>query len=138
MSSKRSGGTIRCRMPFLVQIEQLQIVTLSRSAVTRKRTRPQWHPPCIDRMALLVVILREQPELRRVARRLDQAEVLEGQRGDEAAARRALEQALLDQEWLDDLLDGVARLGQRRRQRLDADRAAGVVLGDGREITAVH
>src|SRR6476619_3716798 len=32
-------------MPFLVHIEQLQIVTPSRSAVTRKRTRPQWHPP---------------------------------------------------------------------------------------------
>src|SRR4051812_42602034 len=35
------GWHIRCQMPFLVQIEQLQMVTPSRSAVTRKRTRPQ-------------------------------------------------------------------------------------------------
>src|SRR5690242_7747420 len=45
MSSNCSGGTIRCRKPFLVQIEQLHSVTRSRSVVTRKRTRPQWHPP---------------------------------------------------------------------------------------------
>src|SRR5262245_48778087 len=45
MSSKRSGGTIKCRIPFLVQIEQLQSTTDARSAVTRKLTRTQWHPP---------------------------------------------------------------------------------------------
>src|SRR5262245_34921176 len=46
-SSKRSGATIKCRIPFLVQIEQLQSITDARSAVTRQRTRPQWHPPSI-------------------------------------------------------------------------------------------
>src|ERR1700730_18857752 len=46
-SSNRSGGTIRCRNPFFVQIEQLQSVTRVRSAVTRNRTRRQWHPPSI-------------------------------------------------------------------------------------------
>jgi hypothetical protein len=47
-----------------------------------------------------------------------------------APARRALDEALLDQIGLDDLLDRVARLGQRGRDRLDADRAAAVILGD--------
>jgi hypothetical protein len=40
-SSKRSGGTIGWMMPLLVQIEQMQIVAVSRSAVTRKRPRLQ-------------------------------------------------------------------------------------------------
>src|ERR1700761_6422833 len=46
-SSNCSGATIRCKKPFLVQTEQLHSVTRSRSAVTRKRTRPQWQPPDI-------------------------------------------------------------------------------------------
>src|SRR5215469_8932462 len=46
-SSNRSGGTIRCRNPFLAQIEQLQSVTRVRSAVTRNRTRPQWREPLL-------------------------------------------------------------------------------------------
>src|SRR4051794_32801346 len=60
----------------------------------------------------------------RVARRLGQAEVAEGVRGQHAPARGALHEALLDQEWFDDVLDGVARLGERSRDGLDADRAA--------------
>src|SRR5262245_64844237 len=58
--------------------------------------------------------------------------------GEQAAARRALHQALLDQERLDDLLDRVARLRQRRRDGLDPDRAAAVVRRDEGEIAAVH
>ena len=54
----------------------------------------------------------------------------EGVGGEQPAARRALDEALLDQERLDDLLDGVARLRQRRRDGLDADRAAAVVHRD--------
>jgi hypothetical protein len=46
-NSKRSGGTIRCKNPFLLQIEQLHSVTCDRSAVTRKHTRPQWQLPDI-------------------------------------------------------------------------------------------
>src|ERR1700732_1199815 len=34
----------KCR-PFLVQIEQLHAVTVARSVVHSKRTRPQWQPP---------------------------------------------------------------------------------------------
>ena len=51
-------------------------------------------------------------------------------RREQPAARRALHEALLDQEGLDDLLDRVARLGQRRGDGLDADRAAAEILGD--------
>ena len=54
----------------------------------------------------------------------------EGLRRQQAAARRALDEALLDEEGLDDLLDGVARLRQRRGDRLDADRPAAEALGD--------
>jgi hypothetical protein len=38
----RSAGTIKCKYPHLLQIEQLQSVTSSLAgAVTSKRTRPQ-------------------------------------------------------------------------------------------------
>src|SRR6266481_9392780 len=77
ISSNCSGGTIRCRIPFLVQIEQLQSVTEARSAVTRKRTRPQWQPPCIvfcikrDPLSagvlLVAAAVAEQMELRRIS-----------------------------------------------------------------------
>src|SRR5262245_19366831 len=112
MSSNCSGGTIRCRIPFLVHIEQLHSLTRARSAVTRKRIRPQWHPPSmvvsiVD--PLVLVSLPEQPELRGIARGLRQAEMPERMRGEQPPARRALDEALLDQERLDDLLDGVAR-----------------------------
>src|SRR5215510_1269209 len=56
MSSNCSGDTIRCRIPFLVQIEQLQSLTRARSAVTRNLTRPQWHPPS---MVLSMVVVSE-------------------------------------------------------------------------------
>src|SRR5262245_65865782 len=56
-SSKSSTGTGRCRMPFLVHIEQLHCDKRSRSTRARKRTRPQWQPPydcCSIRHAPLV------------------------------------------------------------------------------------
>ena len=62
----------------------------------------------------------------------------EGMAGEQPAARRALDEALLDEEGLDDVLDGVARLRQRRRDRLDPDRAAAVIRRDRGEIAAVH
>src|SRR3982075_3717629 len=89
--------------------------------------------------AASVVTLRvaEQSELRRIARGLGKAEMLEGVRGQEPSARRALQIAALDQEGLDDVLDGIARLRQRRRHGLHADRPAAVVHRDGGEITPV-
>ncbi|MGY4509803.1 hypothetical protein ACVIN2_003257 [Bradyrhizobium sp. USDA 3650] len=50
----------------------------------------------------------------------------------------ALQIATLDQIGLDDVLDRVARLGQCGGHRLDADRAAAIVLRDGGEVAAVH
>src|SRR5256712_14169476 len=86
-----------------------------------------------------LVILRsllEQLELSGIARGLGKAEMPERVRGQQPAARRALQKPALDQERLDDVLDRVAWLGQRGRQRLDPDRPAPVVHGDRREVTA--
>lgn len=54
--------------------------------------------------------LRKQPKLRGIARGFGEAQMLEGVAGDQPAARGALEQAFLNQERLDDLLDRIARL----------------------------
>src|SRR5260221_2900588 len=62
----------------------------------------------------------------------------EGVRGQEPPARRALEKTFLDQKRLDDFLDGVARLGERRRNSLDSDRTAAVVLRDRDKVAPVH
>ena len=41
-SLKRSAGTIKCKYPNLLQMEQLQSATSSfAGAITSKRTRPQ-------------------------------------------------------------------------------------------------
>src|SRR6185436_7942749 len=52
--------------------------------------------------------------------------------------RRALNEAFLDQKWLDDLFDCVARLRERRRDGFDTDRTAAVVLRNHGEIAPVH
>src|ERR1700694_3985069 len=72
----------------------------------------------------------EQSELRRIARGFGEAEMAKRMRGQHPSARRALQIAALDQERLDDVLDGVARLGKRGRERLDPDGSAGVMHGD--------
>src|SRR5262249_45943626 len=102
------------------------------SEIAVKRPQP-------DFLRCSVIVLAEQSELRRVAGGgLGEPQVTECMRGQEPPARRTLDEALLDQERLDDLLDGVARLRQRRRDGLDPDRTAGVVLRDQREIAPVH
>src|SRR6266851_5815136 len=75
----------------------------------------------------LLLPLSEQAELRGIARRLGEAEMAEGVRGEQPPTRGALDKTLLDQERLDDLLDRVARLGERRRDGLDPDRPAAVI-----------
>src|SRR5262245_32931385 len=85
-----------------------------------------------------VVVAAKKPELRRVAGGFGQVEVPEGMPCDQPAAWRALQQAFLDQERLDDLLDRVARLRQCGGQRLDPDRPATIVLGNGEQVAAVH
>ena len=76
--------------------------------------------------------------MRGIARGLGEAEVAEGLRGQQSSARRALDETFLDQERLDDLLDGVARLGQRRGDGFDSDRAAAVVLRNIDEVAPIH
>ena len=44
----------------------------------------------------------------------------EGMGGEDPSARSALHEALLDEIGLDDVLDGVARLGEGRGDGLDA------------------
>src|ERR1700686_5584370 len=80
----------------------------------------------------------KQSELRGVARGLGETEMAERMRGQQPAARRALQIAALNQERLDDVLDRVARLRQRRGHGLYSDRAAAVIDRDGRKITPVH
>ena len=57
---------------------------------------------------------------------------------EDTPARGAGEQAELDQEGLDDLLDRVARLGQTGGQRLHPHGAAAIDIGDHRQIAAIH
>src|SRR5712675_2341329 len=80
----------------------------------------------------------EQSELRRIARGLGEAEMAERMRGQQPPARGALQTAALNQERLDDVLDGIAWLRQRRRHGLHADRAAAIIHCDRGEITPVH
>src|SRR5262249_18415779 len=54
-----------------------------------------------------------------------QAEVIVGPLGEDAAARGALQQALLKQVGLEHVLDRVLLLADRDRQSREADRAAG-------------
>src|SRR4029079_2045910 len=95
-------------------------------------------PPQCGSVRSFLTALIEQAELRRIARWLRQPELAEGVTGQQAAARRALQEALLDQKRLDDLLDCVARLGERRRDGLDADWPTAVVERYCGEITPVH
>ena len=76
--------------------------------------------------------------LGQILRRVE-AEMPPGIGGQHAAARRALDEALLDQIGLDDVLD--ARRAARDsagRDRLDADRPAAEIVGDHREIAPVE
>src|ERR1700726_3291289 len=62
-----------------------------------------------SKRSLFVFRAAEQSELRRIARGLGEAEMAEGVRGQQTPARGALQIAALDQERLDDILDGIAR-----------------------------
>ena len=58
--------------------------------------------------------------------------------GQNAATRRALDEALLDQIGFDDILDGVARFRQSGGDRLDPDRPASEIHRDHGEIAPVE
>src|SRR4029453_8065339 len=80
----------------------------------------------------------EQFQRRACALRHFQAEMLVGVTGGDAAARGAHDEALLDQIGLDHILDRAALLAERRRETLDADRAAVKLLDDRHQELAVH
>src|SRR5665213_1426104 len=86
----------------------------------------------------LILVSGEHPKLVRITRRFGEAEMLEGVRGQQPPARRALDEALLDQERLDNVLDGVAWLRKRGRHGVDANRSAAVADRDGGKIAPVH
>src|SRR5215831_15050077 len=80
----------------------------------------------------------EEIELGRRAHRSRQTEVVERGARQYAASRGALDEALLQQVRLDDVLDDVALVAERRRDCLETDRAARVVLGDATQVAPVH
>src|SRR4029079_13770771 len=84
------------------------------------------------------IVFRKETELARVARGLRQAKVLERQAGEQSSARRALQEALLDQKRLDNVLDRITWLGECRCQRIDSHRPATVIFCDCLEVAAVH
>src|SRR5882757_6668048 len=87
--------------------------------------------------SVFVILVTKQPKLRRISRGLSEAEMPEGMRGQEPPARRTLQIAALNQERLDDVFDGVARLGQCCRHGFHADRAAAVIHRERGKITPV-
>src|SRR5438132_14418597 len=91
-----------------------------------------------SRIATSGLVIAEEKRLLRLWRRARKAEMHIGLPGQHAAARGALNQALLDQIGLDNLLDGIARFAERRRQGLDAHGTAIEAFGDQREIAAVE
>ncbi len=64
--------------------------------------------------------------------------MLERRRCQQPTARGTLQEAFLDQERLDDVFDGIARLRQRGRQGVDTHRSSAIILADGLEIAVVH
>ena len=58
--------------------------------------------------------------------------------GDDASARRALQESELEQVRLVDVLDRLRLLAERDRERREADRAAAELLDDARRSVAVE
>src|SRR5690606_424742 len=78
------------------------------------------------------------PQVRTGAARHRQAEVAPGRDRRDASARRALQEALLDQVWLEHVLDRVTLFTDRRREVVEPDRAAGELLDHRQQQLAVH
>ena len=82
-------------------------------------------------------MLQERSEQRQRPGRL-QAEVREGALRGRPPARRALDQAALEQVGLVDVLDRVLLLAHRDRERREPDRAAAELLADRAQDLAVE
>jgi len=74
---------------------------------------------------------------RRFARRRLQTEVLVGVLAGHAAASRAQQETLLDQEWLQHILDGAALLADGCRQAVHPHRSAVEFLDDRQQQAAI-
>src|SRR5262249_1377842 len=123
-----------------------------RSARTGRRTRaagrtdrqperiqpPDGHPPKTPVIATnerrhLLGDWSERAESRRLEERRGfpgRADVLAAELGDDPPARRALEEAELEQVRLVDILDRLGLLAERDRERREPDRAAAELLHD--------
>src|SRR5277367_5044236 len=84
----------------------------------------KWPNAPMSGVASLIVVIHEKPDLRRIARWCRKPQMCESSPRHNAAARRALHEALLQKIGLDDLLDRIARFAQGGGDRLDADWAA--------------
>src|ERR1700733_8453444 len=85
-----------------------------------------------------ILIGRKETDLGGIARRRGNAEMSEGSARDDASARRALHETLLQKIRFHDFLDRVARLAQSRRDRFNTDRSAAEGLGDQLQIVAIE
>src|SRR5207237_320307 len=85
-----------------------------------------------------IFVVREEGDLLRTGRGRDEPEMRIGRAGEKTAAWRALYEALLEQERLDHILDGVAGLAERGRDGLDADRPTAERFCDQPEIALVE
>src|SRR3979490_2680484 len=88
--------------------------------------------------SIVALAAAEQSELRRIAGGLGETEMAERMRGQQPPARGALQIAALNEERLDDVLEGIARPRQRPRYALHADRATAVIHRNGCKITPIH
>ena len=134
--------------PSLREVEtEAAIVRKALSHARRRRPFPELAdladrlaelPPPKRRRGRSGIVLKEPDLQRREVLRRIHAEMRPCVGRQQPAARRALDEALLDQIGLDDVLDGVARFGKRRGDRLDPDRPAAEVAGDHRQVAPVE
>src|SRR5437899_1084042 len=64
--------------------------------------------------------------------------MLERRSGYEPSAGRSLNEPLLEEVGLDDLLNGIASLAQRRCDGFDSDRSSAIRLGDQGKIAPIE
>src|ERR1700679_1837928 len=85
-----------------------------------------------------LLLLLEQSRMYPLAPRLGEAEMAEGVRRQESAARGALHKAQLDKIGLNDVLDCIARFGERGGDGFDPDRPPAELDRDDVQIAPIH
>src|SRR5262245_19814367 len=89
------------------------------------------------RFFALLVLAKRQLRRRRPCR-AGPSHVTKCLQSEHASARRAPDEALLQQVGLDDLLERIAWLGKRRGECLDADRTSVIIPGNAAEIAVIE